>query len=94
MSFLSGHRRRPVLLVEYVSLTDDRCPTWRIDGGMSSHHRPTYYISVPGHRRPTRPFDVSERLSYVKYIIKVNCGREIVGGGPLEVRRVLSPGVR
>lgn len=60
---------------------------------LSGHRHSTCSISerMSGHR-PTRPFfDVGERLSYVKYIVKVNCGRGITGGGPLEVHGVLVP---
>lgn len=39
--------------------------------------------------RPTRPLGVGECFSYVKYVVRVNRGRGIVGGGLLEVNRGL-----
>lgn len=57
-----------------MSLPGHRHPTCPIGGGMSGHHR-----------HPTRPFGIGGRLQYTKYSVEVNCGRGIVGDGPLEV---------
>lgn len=42
-------------------------------------------MSLPGHRPPTCPLDVSEYFPYVKCFAEVNHGKAIVGGVPLPV---------